>query len=372
MKRKRPPVGDGWFDSEEPTRVGMVAELQRMKRRLKVRPVPVVMMAILLTVAVGYKVITKPREYHANIVLAISQGALQSDSAEHTIPFDQLREYVMSVLLPDAEIEKLIAKRNPGRIDKVGAPFAIQDFRENIEIEIWKNSFIYYNPEDENANKSARIGIDVTDLDPDRAYEIAQELASIVIKSHEEQRRKVSKALAQEIATMREVIDAKLEALSSELAEKTAALDEARRVGRNQLAATLLVEVATVERDQKRVAAQAKQIAASPDANADRVTAAGLDVSIEVVDQRRPDRPEKSGFLLAMLFVVVGTGATVGSTMLIGAFDSRVHDTDDVTRLGLPILGHVPGFPGDHVGSLEARGAARARVPSFLRWRSHR
>ena len=57
---------------------------------------------------------------------------------------------------------------------------------------------------------------------------------------------------------------------------------------------------------------------------------------------------------------------------VLGAFDSRVHDTDDVERLGLPVLGHVPGFAGDHVGSLEARGVLRARVPSFLRWRSQR
>ena len=58
--------------------------------------------------------------------------------------------------------------------------------------------------------------------------------------------------------------------------------------------------------------------------------------------------------------------------IVIGAFDSRVHDVEDVARLDLPVLGHVPGFPGDNVGSLEARGALRARVPSFLRWRSHR
>ncbi|MBS1118351.1 MAG: hypothetical protein H6Q90_579 [Deltaproteobacteria bacterium] len=372
MKRTRPPLGDGWFESEQSIRVGMIAELQRMKRRLKIRPIPVLLMAVLLTVGVGYKIITKPHQYHANIVLAISEGSIRRDSTAHSIPFEQLREYVVSVLLPDAEIAKLIDRRAPHRLEKLGPQLAIEEFRGNVEIEIWKNSFIYYAAEDSDANKSARIGIDVTDLDPDNAYEIAHELASIIIKSHEEQRRKVSTELAQEVAMMRETMADTLETLSGALATKRAALDEARRLGRNQLAATLLVEVTALDREQKDAAAQAKLIAESPDADADRVTAAGLDVTIEVVDQRRPDRPEKSGFLLAMLFIVIGTGATVGSTMLIGAFDSRVHDTDDVARLGLPILGHVPGFPGDHVGSLKARGAARARVPSFLRWRSLR
>ena len=52
-----------------------------------------------------------------------------------------------------------------------------------------------------------------------------------------------------------------------------------------------------------------------------------------------------------------------------------VDDTPELlgtTILGLPVLGHVPGFAGDQVGSLAARGYKRARVPLFLRWRSHR
>ena len=77
-------------------------------------------------------------------------------------------------------------------------------------------------------------------------------------------------------------------------------------------------------------------------------------------------------FVVVMILVVVGIGSLLGSALLIGAFDSRVHDVDDVARLGLPVLGHVPGFPGDGVGSLTVRGASRARVPSFQRWRSHR
>jgi hypothetical protein len=57
---------------------------------------------------------------------------------------------------------------------------------------------------------------------------------------------------------------------------------------------------------------------------------------------------------------------------VLGAFDSRVHDSDDVARLKLPVLGHVPGFAGDNVGSMRTRSAAPTRVPSFRRWRFHR
>jgi hypothetical protein len=55
-------------------------------------------------------------------------------------------------------------------------------------------------------------------------------------------------------------------------------------------------------------------------------------------------------------------------SLFVGAFDSRIHDLDDVARLGIPVVGHVPRFPGDSVGSLRERGVKRRGVP--LSWRS--
>ncbi|MBW2536689.1 MAG: hypothetical protein JRI55_34710 [Deltaproteobacteria bacterium] len=39
----------------------------------------------------------------------------------------------------------------------------------------------------------------------------------------------------------------------------------------------------------------------------------------------------------------------------VGAFDSRIHDLDDVRHLRLKPLGHVPPFAGDDFGSVEER-----------------
>jgi hypothetical protein len=76
--------------------------------------------------------------------------------------------------------------------------------------------------------------------------------------------------------------------------------------------------------------------------------------------------------VVMMIAAVIGTFSLVGAALVLGAFDSRVHDADDVIRLGLPVLGHVPGFAGDNVGSMRTRSAAPTRVPSFRRWRFHR
>jgi hypothetical protein len=39
----------------------------------------------------------------------------------------------------------------------------------------------------------------------------------------------------------------------------------------------------------------------------------------------------------------------------VGAFDSRLHGAEDVERLGLAVVGHVPRFAGHRVGSLVER-----------------
>lgn len=366
-----PPLGDGWYESEEPTRLGMIAELQRIVRRTRIRPLPVILLGLLITAAVTYKVATKQRLYTADVVLAISEGSMTSNR-DNGVPFDQLRDYVVSVLLPDAELIKLIEQRTPGRIEKVGAQFALEQFRGRIVVQIWKNSFVYFHDVDATAQKSARIGIEVTNEDPDDAFELAHDLASIVIKTHDEQRRKLSEALASEVEMMRNTMNEKVDGMTSAISNKQAALKEARRTRQHGLAAVLLVDLAALQHEQQRAATLLGQIVVSPDALADRVTAARLDTTVTIVDEVRPDRPEQSGLVLAMIIAVIGTFAMLGAAMVLGAFDSRVHDTDDVARLGLPVLGHVPGFPGDHVGSLEARGATRARVPSGGRWRSQR
>ena len=32
----------------------------------------------------------------------------------------------------------------------------------------------------------------------------------------------------------------------------------------------------------------------------------------------------------------------LGASLVVGSFDTRIHDIEDVRRLGLPVLGHVP------------------------------
>jgi hypothetical protein len=364
-------VGEDWYESEEPTRFVMVTELQRIKRRVWVRPLPVIALALIVTAGITYKFATKPVLLEAEIVLALSEGAMAAQDSN--LPVDQLREYFSSVLLPDKELIKLIEKHNLFRLrTKLGPQFALEQLKSNLDIQIWKNSFVYYDEDEEGAQRSARIGLTVTDADPDRAYDIARELASIAIDISTQQHQQLAEALGRQVAAIRDATTDQADALAEEAAHKQAEIEEARKNDRPDLVGILRVDLLALDREQKQLEERLSQISTSRDALAAQIAAAGLDITLSIVEEHRPERPTRSGFVIVMIAAVIGTGSLIGSALVVGAFDSRVHDTDDVARLGLPVLGQVPRFAGDNVGSMLTRSAVRARVPSYSRWRSHR
>ena len=365
----RPTAGDDdWYDSEESTRRGMIDEIQRILRRTRARIVPVLVLAATITGLLAWKLVTRKTLVEAEVVLALTEGSL---SAKHNgLPVDDLRDYVGTVLLSDAKLAELIERR--GIRKPFGMQLAIENLRDQLDIQIWKNSFVYYDEDAQNAEHSARIGLTVADSNPDRAFELARDLAAIAIRSITEERTAVTKRLAGEIERMRADHERRLDALVVARLTKQVAMARARADHKEGVAEGLTMELVEIDHEAKSDEKSLSDIAQSHDALADRISAAGLDIQLQIVEENRPEPSEHRTFLLVMIVVVVGLGSLLGSALVVGAFDSRVHDPDDVERLGLAVLGHVPGFPGDHVGSLHARGAARARVPSFLRWRSHR
>ncbi len=354
-----------WCDAEEPVRIGLVAELQRIRRRTITRPWPVILLALSITGALSYKIATHKAAVEAEVVLALTEGTMAGHFTG--LPVDELRGYVTSVLMPDAKLEQLIERRDLYRLrKKLGNEYALEELRSQFEVEIWKNTFMI---DDSDASHSARIGITVSDTDPDRAYGLARDLAAIVIETSSEQRADQTKKLAAGIGALSDKLEHRLAEIDRDMTRKEHQVQDARAAGRQDRAESLDLELAQLRQEQKTANHTLGSIAGSRDAAADQIAAAGLDVRVDIVDEHKPRESDHRSFVLAMVIVVIAFGAALGSALLVGAFDGRVHDTDDIERLGLTVLGHLPGFPGDQVGSLQARGVARRRVPSFTRWR---
>jgi hypothetical protein len=363
---------DDWYESEERTRRGMVIELQRIRRRFRVRPVPVIALAMLITGALVYKVLTRKQQFGAEVVLALREGSMGTQERVG-MPLGELQQFVSSVLLPDQKLEELIERRNLHRLRKrLGMPWAVNELREQIEIETWRNSYIYYDPENPNRDPSARIGITVTEDDPDDAFLLAHDIGRIVVQSVRERRLEFAERIAASVASEREAVSQRLAALEEDRTQAMVLFSKARRANKEGVAQAINLRLTQIDNQQRDAEKSMTELTTTQDAIADRIAAAGLDLVVEIVGEKRPNRPPSRGLLISILIVIVGIGSLIGSALLIGAFDSRVHDVEDVERLGLPVLGHVPGFPGDGVGSLEARGVQRTRIPSFRRWRSQR
>jgi capsular polysaccharide biosynthesis protein len=365
-------IGDEWFESEGSTRRAMVSELQRIRRRTRTHWLRVVIATALISGAIYYKLSHKIVLHDAQVVLALTEESLSSEK-HRSIPVDELREYVVSVLLPAKELEALIERRDLTPLRKTaGMDLAIQNLFEQTDIQIWKNSFVDFDESEANALRSARIGITVTDADPDRAMGIARDLAAIIKRTSDKQRQEIANALAEDAKHLRDALEVRQQETFALITTKLVALATAQKLGQKGTAAALESDVANLYKEQRGIAGKLSSVVGSQESIADRISAAGLDMSVEVVEENPPEKNEQRGFVMVLVMVVVVFGTLFGCALVIGAFDSRVHDLEDVERLNLPVLGHVPGFPGDHVGSLAARGAGRTRVPSSSRWRSPR
>lgn len=357
-----------WYESEQPTRTGMIAEAQRVVRRLRMRPLPVIALTCMITAAASYKFATRTTMAEAEVVLAMTEGTLSQ--GQSGMPLTQLHEFVDSVLLPNAKLLQIVEKHNLHRLrHRFGNQYAINELRDQLTITIWKNTFA----ESTYGGNSARIGLTVVDEDRDLALSLARDLAGTVIESAQERRQLITKGITTQVAEIRDRMQSSYDHLVRDTAEKEQAQLEARRNHDEFRAQALELELAVNWREQKKAAATLTEIAASRDSLAERIAEAGLDMNVSVVEEHPPRPPEHRGFVVALLAAVVAVGALIASTLLIGAFDSRVHDAEDVERLNIAFLGHLPGFPGDHVGSLRSRSTGRARVTSLhRRWRSQR
>ncbi len=345
-------------------RRALVAELQRLKRRARARWPLVVLITAALTAAVLYKQSQKVRVHEAEVTLAVTEGSL-SDGF-HPIPVGELRDYVTDVLLSDSALMPLIIEWElfPLR-EKMGDSFAINELRDLFAVFVNRNYFLEQYDVDQ--PRSARITIEVTHPDPDFAWRLARRLATMVIDGEQQRRLELADALAADVTTALAAANARLSELESAVADRGVALATAEADDDSGAAAGFHVEMADLSaqlfRESKAVAALS--ILASRDQQSAALDRAGLGMQFVITGEHRP--VEEPGARLyfrviigAMLFVAFLPIVSI----FIGTFDTRVHDREDVERIGLPVLGHLPPFPGDRVGSLRARGVRGRRVPS--------
>jgi len=384
---------------------GLIAELQRLARRARVRWLPVVAIAVLLTAGILYKRSRKTHLKRARVVLAATEGSMGDSLVP--MPQGELRDYIVNILLSsdvlrldlligevlrdgptmtDAEVADEVRRRaEPVDIkipqDSVLASWIAtqrenpltdddlatdpDDLLEMTGINVYRNYFLmaYY----AEAPRSARILVVVSDPDPELANHEAHRLAELIKAGEARRRLALGEALAADAASALAAVRTQADELDALIVKRRVELAAAEDAGEAGKAAALRVGVEELR--SKRRSADEKMLGltslASAEEQAAAIDRAGLGIKFELVEERRA--PEDSGTrtYLRVLQAALLFGMLLPLTaIIIGTFDPRIHDREDVERIGLPVLGHVPAFPGDRVGSLRARGVRGRRVPS--------
>ena len=356
---------DDWFESEPGWGSALAAELRRLSRRAAARPIVVGLVALAMTGLVVMRVARKPQVNIAHVIIAVSEGNLSS--GRDPIPVDQMQEYVQHALLPDGKLDKLVEDLDlyPLR-HKLGPEFARDELGDQTEITVYRNYFLVDNY-DPSRLRTARIEIAVADADPHRAFLIAEGLGKIIVETSEQVQEAAAKGLITRADQILEHAHERASLVDRAISEKRVAVDAAVQAGKTAETAALRVQLAelTIQQNEDQHQMALLQNNVQMDRIEAGAMAAGLDLQLEIVSERQPLPDTGHNLRLGIIALVVLSIMVPIAAVAIGAFDPRIHDTGDITRLGFSSLGHVPGFTGDRIGSLRARGIRRKRAAQY-------
>jgi hypothetical protein len=198
------------------------------------------------------------------------------------------------------------------------------------------------------------VSLSLSGPDAEKTRAVAHEIGQNILADQSEQRRvQLAQArdhLAAQLGLAR-ARSAELQSNIGRLWQAAAGADAPRSIGlRARIAAleaqrlSAMEQVSTLER---RAAAIAFTAAAEN---------RRLGLSFELFDESLETRlPPLTPFQLVRFAALVLAMALVLATATVGAFDDRIYAPEDLAASGLPLFGVVPRFPGDDVGSYQAR-----------------
>ena len=174
---------DDWLGDEPRVSQVLVAELQRFKNRMKVHPVPVLLLALLMSAGAVFMFARKPGMHTARVILRISEGGL-SEYRGSVLPRSELKDYIYSFALSDKALrEEIIDKHKlfQREMKLFGADGAVGELRDGLSIDVFHN-FFHFNKNNESTPRSLRLAIVYMHQDADLAYKMAVLLADLVVK----------------------------------------------------------------------------------------------------------------------------------------------------------------------------------------------
>jgi hypothetical protein len=350
-----------WLDSESDL-LSWRRELDRLKRRARKRLVLTLALALIGTVGVVWMMSRRVPLAESRILIRVTEGSVLREDAP--ISASDLGEFLRDSAFSNRNLLQLINKHGLYPFERArGDIYALEEIRAHLTLEVYRNYFLEargYNSD----VRTARISVRFKDEDPAVSFAICSDLAKLIIDSEARRREDTSRGVA---SITQRAVDSAVETLEdrrAELSTKLAQLTEAERAGKNEEVATLKVDISRLKADvtkQADVVRRARESKGRADLRV-ALDSEHINLLYQIVDERPPPPPEAGKHIrLAMIGLACFLIFLPLSAVAVGAFDSRIHDPEDVQRLGLEVVGHVPRFPGFGVGSMRGRRDAERR-----------
>jgi hypothetical protein len=350
-----------WLDSERDL-LSWHRELDRLKRRPRARLFRTLLLAVLGTAAAIFVVARRVPLAESRILIRVTEGNVLRD--DQPISGRDLGQFLNDSSLSSRNLLQIIDRHHLYPVERArGDYYALEELREHLTLEVYRNYFLEargYNSD----VRTARISVRFRDLDPEVSFAVCGDLARLIIDSENQRREESSRGVAGVTQHAVESAAAALQERQSELATKQAALQDARRADKKDEVATLQVAISRLTQDVDNQAERVRKVRQNK-AYADlkvSMETQGINLFYQIVDERPPPPPpEGKEIRLAMIGLACFIMLLPLCAIAVGAFDSRLHDVEDVQRLGLAVVGHVPRFPGFVIGSMRGRRAAERR-----------
>jgi hypothetical protein len=326
---KPPARPASWIEEETPILTLMGQALKRLARRARASGPVWVVLAVVAAGGFLWRQSHAKRTYEVTMLIRVADGGVGSNGA--ALSGGALRSYVNEVAYTTANLQTLM-RRHPRQYPKLDKDpvAALADLDENMTL-LWADNEFLEERGPNDPPRTARIGIEYRAPDPDAAWDIAHELADLLVRS----------------TVAGQKADSEREAAAAAVALQRSQTDLSRLV------------VSAGPGDAQAVAAARERWRAAQEADvaaqlALRAVLARQTLRFDVIASgKKPEPVDRTTVLITgfvtMLFVMLAAAA-----LLAGAFDPRVLEAEDLAPSGLGLLGRFPrlpaGFPNGEGG----------------------
>lgn len=325
----RPAPPASWIEEETPILTLMWSTLKRLLRRARASGPIWIVLALAGSGFMLWRLSRARQHYEVTMMVRVSDGGVGANGA--ALNGGALRSYINEVAYTTANLE-ILMRRHPKEFTDIAKDpvAAMAHLDENLTL-VWQDNEFLEERGPNDPPRAARIGIEYRATDPDAAWDIAHELADLLVGS----------TMAGQKA------DLEREAASAAVTLQRAQSDLTQLVRNGAQGDAQAIAAA---RDRWRLAQEA-DVAAQLSL---RAALARQTLRFDVGALGRKPEPINRAAALASGFVTMLFVMLAAAALLAGAFDPRVLEAEDLAPSGLGLLGRFPrlpaGFPNGEGG----------------------